>query len=183
MCALSLLPSESRTLILCGLPAEAALESARPSGVTWTLNGNQIGDLEYAFDADGRVVSKTGSMAQTNLPAGVSGNTFNADNGMTAFNGTAMSFDTNGNVSSDGTNTYTWDARNHLTAISGAVAGIGGKLGGLGDDIGSETGTDFTPAGPAPYGGPVNYPSASAPVSGGFDVGGWAGGVVGFGNP
>ncbi len=94
---------------------------SRVSGMTWTLSGNQIGDLEYAYDGDGRVVSKTGSMAQTNLPAGVSGNTFNADNGMTAFNGTAMTYDANGNLTNDGTNTYTWDARDHLTAISGAV--------------------------------------------------------------
>ncbi len=95
---------------------------SRVSGMTWTLAGNQIGDLEYAYDGDGRVTSKTGSMAATGMPAAVSGNTFNADNGMTAFNGTAMSYDANGNLTSDGTNTYTWDARNHLSAIAGQVA-------------------------------------------------------------
>ena len=31
--------------------------------------------------------------------------------------------DANGNLTSDGTNTYTWDARNHLSAISGAAPG------------------------------------------------------------
>ncbi len=89
--------------------------------MTWTLNGSQIGDLEYAYDGDGRVISKTGSMAATGMPASVSGNTFNADNGITEFNGTAMTYNANGNLMNDGTNTYTWDARNHLTAISGAV--------------------------------------------------------------
>jgi len=44
---------------------------------------------------------------------------YNADNAQTYFNGTALSYDANGNLTSDGTNTYTWDARNHLTAISG----------------------------------------------------------------
>jgi RHS repeat-associated protein len=56
------------------------------------------------------------------LPANVTGGTstvYNADNAQTKFNGTALSYDANGNLTSDGTNTYTWDARNHLIAISG----------------------------------------------------------------
>jgi uncharacterized protein RhaS with RHS repeats len=90
--------------------------------MTCTLAGNQIGDLEYSYDADGRVIEKTGSMAATDLPQSVTGNTFNADNEMTAFNGTALTYDANGNLTNDGTNTYTWDGRNHLGGISGAVA-------------------------------------------------------------
>ncbi len=89
--------------------------------MTWTLAGNQIGDLEYSYDADGRVIEKTGSMAETNLPQAVTGNTFNADNEMTSFNGTVMTYDANGNLTNDGSNTYSWDARNHLVGISGAV--------------------------------------------------------------
>ncbi len=96
--------------------------NSRISGMTWTLAGNQIGDLEYDYDADGRVVEKTGSLAQTNLPQPVTGNTFNADNEMTAFNGTPMTYDANGNLLNDGSNAYAWDARNHLSAISGANA-------------------------------------------------------------
>ena len=46
---------------------------------------------------------------------------------MPGFNGTTLSGacpersrrDGNGNLTGDGTDTYTWDARNHLTAISG----------------------------------------------------------------
>ena len=49
----------------------------------------------------------------------VSNNAFNAANDMTAFNGTTLSYDANGNPTNDGTNTYAWDARNHLTAIVG----------------------------------------------------------------
>jgi len=93
---------------------------SRISGMTWTLAGNQIGDLEYDYDGDGRVIEKTGSFAQTNLPQPVTGNTFNADNEMTAFNGTVLSYDANGNLTAGASNTYAWDARNHLSAISGA---------------------------------------------------------------
>lgn len=59
-------------------------------------------------------------MTQTNLPQTVTGNTFNADNEMTAFNGTALGYDANGNLTNDGTNTYAWDARNHLAGIIGS---------------------------------------------------------------
>ena len=87
--------------------------------MTWTLAGNPVGDLEYSYDADSRVIEKTGSFAQTGLPQAVRGNTFNAANEMTAFNGTPQTYDANGNLANDGTNTYSWDARNHLTAITG----------------------------------------------------------------
>ena len=92
---------------------------SRVTAMTWTLAGNPVGDLEYSYDADSRVIQKTGSFAQTGLPQAVTGNTFNAANEMTSFNGTPQTYDANGNLVNDGTNTYAWDARNHLTAIVG----------------------------------------------------------------
>jgi RHS repeat-associated protein len=93
---------------------------SRVTAMTWTLASNTVGNLQYQYDADARVIQKTGSFAQTQLPQPVSGNTFNAANEMTAFNGTPQTYDPNGNLTNDGTNTYSWDARNHLTAITGA---------------------------------------------------------------
>ena len=106
--------------------------------MNWTLANNPVDDLEYdgacpermRRNADGHVIEKTGSFAQTNLPQPVTGNTFNADNEMTAFNRTAMTGacpersrgNANGNLTADASNTYAWDARNHLSAISGANA-------------------------------------------------------------
>ena len=92
------------------------------TAMTWTLASNPVGDLEYSYDADSRVIEKTGSFAQTGLPQAVTGNTFNAANEMTAFNGTPQTYDANGNLTNDGTSTYNWDARNHLTAIAGPNA-------------------------------------------------------------
>ncbi len=84
---------------------------SRITAMKWTLGGNPAGDLEYAYDADGRVIQKTGSLAAVQLPSPVTGNTFNADNEMISFNGTAMSYDADGNLTNDGTNSYIWDAR------------------------------------------------------------------------
>ena len=75
-----------------------------------------MSDLEYA---GGRVIQKTGSLATIQLPTPVSGSTFNAANEITAFNGAALSYDANGNLVNDGTNTYGWDARDHLVSIAG----------------------------------------------------------------
>src|SRR5208283_1097386 len=95
---------------------------SRITGLTYSAGSTQLGNLTYGYDADGRVTSKNGTLAAIGLPTTVSGNTFNADNGMTAFGGATLTYDANGNLTNDGTNTYTWDARNHLTAISGAAA-------------------------------------------------------------
>ncbi len=95
---------------------------SRITGLTYSAGSTHLGNLTYGYDADGRVISKAGTLAATNLPNAVSGNLFNADNGMTGFGGASLSYDANGNLTSDGTNTYTWDARNHLTAISGATS-------------------------------------------------------------
>lgn len=89
------------------------------TGLTYSAGDSQLGNLAYGYDADGRVTSKGGTLAATGLPTAVSGNTVNADNGITAFGGATLSYDANGNLISDGSNSYTWDARNHLTAISG----------------------------------------------------------------
>ena len=94
---------------------------SRITGLSYSAGSTQLGNLTYGYDADGRVTSKNGTLAAIALPTAVSGNTFNADNGMTGFGGTTLSYDANGNLANDGTNTYTWDARNHLTAISGAA--------------------------------------------------------------
>jgi YD repeat-containing protein len=94
-------------------------QASRMTGLTYSANGSQLGGLTYAYDADGRRTSVSGSLAAVSLPAAASGNTFNADNEMTGFNGQKLTYDANGGLLSDGANTYTWDARGHLSAIGG----------------------------------------------------------------
>jgi hypothetical protein len=53
-----------------------------------------------------RPTFQTGTFAQSNLPSAVSNNQFNAANEMTSFNGTALTYDGNDNLTNDGTNTY-----------------------------------------------------------------------------
>lgn len=103
----------------CQMAGYAYDNDSHVTGITYSMSGNQVSNLNYSYDSDGRVTRKTESLSSTGMPSAVTGNTFNADNAMTGFNGATLSYDANGNLTSDGTNTYTWDARNHLTAISG----------------------------------------------------------------
>jgi RHS repeat-associated protein len=93
---------------------------SRVTAMSWMNGAIQVGDLEYLYDADGHVVEKTGSLASTGIPSAVSGNAFNLANEMTAFNGTPLTYDLDGNLLNDATNTYTWDARNHLSTLTGS---------------------------------------------------------------
>ncbi|HVN63162.1 MAG TPA: RHS repeat-associated core domain-containing protein, partial [Candidatus Binataceae bacterium] len=91
----------------------------RVAAQSWMAGLTQVADLEYIYDPDGRVIQKTGSLAQTQMPQAVSGNTFNAANEMLTFNGVPLTYDAAGNLTSDAQNTYSWDLRNHLSSISG----------------------------------------------------------------
>ncbi|MFG6694330.1 RHS repeat domain-containing protein [Burkholderia pseudomallei] len=90
------------------------------TGLTYTQsNGTTLGNLAYGYDADGRIIQKSGSFATDVLPtATTQPATFDLNDRKTSFNGQALTYDANGNLTSDGTNTYTWNARNQLIQIS-----------------------------------------------------------------
>lgn len=55
------------------------------------------------------------------LPTAVASATYDAANEQTAFAGATLTYDANGNLTNDGTNTYVWDARNRLVSITGGT--------------------------------------------------------------
>jgi RHS repeat-associated protein len=98
---------------------------SRVTSITYGTGGScssppsNLGNLTYTYDADGRRTAVGGSLAVVNLPNNVTSPSYNADNALTRFAGKTLSYDANGNLTGDGTNSYTWDARNQLTAIAG----------------------------------------------------------------
>jgi RHS repeat-associated protein len=93
-----------------------------------------IESLTYTYDTAGNRINLTrANSAATNLPAAVQA-AYDAANEQTQFAGANLTYDQNGNLTSDGTNTYTWDARNRVTALSGAVSAsfsydaLGGRI-------------------------------------------------------
>ena len=92
------------------------------TGLTYKVNGTPIGDLQYGYDPAGQRMLVGGSWGRTGLPATLANASYNANNQQTAFGGQTLTYDYNGNLTSDGTNTYSWDARNRMTAQAGAAA-------------------------------------------------------------
>jgi len=80
------------------------------------------GALTYTRDPAGRRTGVGGSFARTSTPQAASATTYNVNNQLTQWKGASLTYDANGNLTSDGTNTYTWNARNQLVSISGGAS-------------------------------------------------------------
>jgi RHS repeat-associated protein len=95
--------------------------ASRLTSLTYRLAATVLGDLRYTYDAAGNRVAVGGSWARTGLPQPVASATYNANNQQLTFGGQPLTYDLNGNLTGDGTSTYTWTARNQLATISGPV--------------------------------------------------------------
>jgi RHS repeat-associated protein len=90
-----------------------------------------IGDLSYTYDANGRRKSMGGSLARVAAPlaTNISTATYDANNRLTKWGGSTattqstLSYDNNGNLITDGTYTYSWNARNQLQTVSNTAGG------------------------------------------------------------
>jgi RHS repeat-associated protein len=81
-------------------------------------SGTLIGDLQYEYDAAGRRISMGGSLARLGLPsADVTDGTCDAADRLLTWAGQMYSYDNQGNLTSDGTNTYVWDSGTRLASI------------------------------------------------------------------
>lgn len=88
------------------------------TGITYQLGPSTLGNLSYAYDQLGRRVQVGGALSRTNLPAAVASAAYDAANELTNWNGTNLSYDANGNMLSDGVNTFTWNARNQVATLN-----------------------------------------------------------------
>lgn len=97
--------------------------------ISYAKGSTSVGTLIYTYDADGRVSSRSGTLFQSVMPAAAAGIVYDADNRLCAWNAASPSctaptitWDNNGNLTNDGSHTYTWDSRNRLKATSNRSA-------------------------------------------------------------
>jgi RHS repeat-associated protein len=103
-----------------GVSTEYAWDAAsRLTGLTYKNGSNVLGTLTYGYDAASNRTLVSGTWARTGLPLAVASATYNAANQQVTFGGQALTYDFNGDLTSDGVTTYTWDARNRLASLSG----------------------------------------------------------------
>jgi RHS repeat-associated protein len=79
----------------------------------------QLGDLAYQYDPTGNRIAVSGSFAHTLLPTPVASAAYDAANRQLAWEALTLVYDANGNLTTDGITTYTWDTRDRLSALSG----------------------------------------------------------------
>ena len=87
------------------------------TALTYTDGAAAIGNLTYSYDLVGRRTSAGGSLAAANLPNAVTTTSYNANNQLTTWGTANLFYDANGNMTSDGTHAYSWNARNRLATI------------------------------------------------------------------
>ncbi|RMH88695.1 type IV secretion protein Rhs, partial [Lysobacter pythonis] len=90
------------------------------TGIGWADKDDQvIGSLGYGYHPQsGRLSAQTGSYAPQLLPPASQGdNTFDANHRQTRFEGTALHYDANGNLTEAGGRRYVWNARNQLVEV------------------------------------------------------------------
>lgn len=93
-------------------------QASHVTGINYQLGANNLGGLTYTYDQLGRRTQIGGSFARTGLPGAVGSASYDAANELTNWNGMPISYDSNGNMLSDGTNAFTWNARNQVATVN-----------------------------------------------------------------
>jgi RHS repeat-associated protein len=106
-----------------GVAASFSYDAASQlTGINYQGGAMTPQNLTYTYDLAGRRVGVGGSLASTQLPAALSSAAYNANNQLTQWGATAMTYDLNGSTLNDGANTYVWDARNRLISANNNAA-------------------------------------------------------------
>src|SRR3989442_1849860 len=113
-----------------GVVTEYTYDAAsRVIGLAYRKDTTTLGTLSYTYDAASNRVQVGGTWARTALPPALDPATYDAANRPLTFGGQFLASDPNGNLLSDGTSGYTWDAQ-RKSADSGTSGRIPGRLGG-----------------------------------------------------
>ncbi|GAB1646586.1 RHS repeat-associated core domain-containing protein [Krasilnikovia sp. MM14-A1259] len=88
------------------------------SSITYANGSATLGNLTYTYDADGRPVSLGGSYARTDIPAAFGPATYDAANQLATLGSATYTYDNAGDLTSDGTTSYGWNARGQLTSLN-----------------------------------------------------------------
>jgi RHS repeat-associated protein len=106
-----------------GIKQEYGYDAAgETTSIAYKRGATTLGGIEYAYDPNGQLEAMWGSYARLNLPQALSSAEYNADNELVKRGSAELSYDKEGNLLSDGTNEYSWNARGELTGISGEAS-------------------------------------------------------------
>lgn len=94
-------------------------DASRTIGINYKKNSVSLGDLTYEYDVAGHLTKVGGTFARTGLPQVLNNATYDAANKQSGFGSQTLAYDQNGNLTTDGVNSYSWNARNQLVGMTG----------------------------------------------------------------
>lgn len=95
-------------------------KAGEPTSIAYKKGKSILGEIDYAYDPNSQTEAMWGSYARLGLPKAMESAKYNAGNEMIEREGKELGYDANGNLISDGSNEYSWNARGQLAEISGA---------------------------------------------------------------
>jgi RHS repeat-associated protein len=108
-----------------GVTANYGYDSAdQLLSIIYKSGGTTIGTLLYNYDGNRQRINVSGSFAAINLPSVVANATYNAKNQVINWNGESYTYDLDGSLTGDGTQTYAWNARRQLSNIALGTASV-----------------------------------------------------------
>lgn len=122
----------------------AYTDTGQIASIRYTGPDAPIGDLSYTYDGNGRTTHVGGSLANVDLPAPYGPASYNEANHLLQAGDKRYQYDADGNLTSDGTTSYVWNARKQLTKSQSAQRSTEYAYDGLGRRTGKTTGFDQT---------------------------------------
>ena len=96
-------------------------QAGEPTSIAYKKGESTLGELDYAYNANGQTEAMWGSYARMDLPEALSSTEYNADNELTKRERNALTYNKDGDLTSDGTDEYSWNALGELSGIAGAT--------------------------------------------------------------
>jgi RHS repeat-associated protein len=102
-----------------GISRSYTLDAASQlKSIVYSNAGGSLGDLDYDYDAAGQRIRQYGSLFRATLPAVATGS-YDVNNRIVQWNGAALGYDLNGNLTATAVRSLTWNARDQLASIAG----------------------------------------------------------------
>src|SRR5205823_854412 len=93
-----------------GIVAYYAYDKASQlTSVVYMRGSVNLGDVSFEYDSKGRRTHVTGTLAESLSSSSFVGAIYDSANQLNSVNSQNLTFDQNGNLTSDGNNTYTWN--------------------------------------------------------------------------
>jgi RHS repeat-associated protein len=90
--------------------------------INYSQGSTHVAEVAYTYDAAGRRVGQTGSLAKVLMPPTVTATSYDTANRLTSWGANSLTYDDNGNLESFGSATYQWNARDQLASTSAGSA-------------------------------------------------------------